>query len=360
MLKTAFHSSFKQVKRLIVNLRVPNFIVRVLQTGGSRSVPAVVRDEGRIISANTAARELGVKAGALLSEIDIPDAVDMIRFDLESLVETNQQLRQEIQRLSPLIENLQLGDFFVEIESPERLEDWFDGEILSGLPLIGGAAPNGWLAYIVSHRLKPGDIKIISENDFEETIHSVSREEMWGLGSKFIDILEEHGIKNMGELYYLQETERRKLLGSRSRLLHKLFSRMDPRPMSVFSRPRSLSREISIPPDDARDQEAICRRLAPVMSQFSERLKDSASLAYRFYMGLRFSGDKQLVRSHEFTTPTDEPELFEFALGQALADVALTSPVLSIAVELDVIVADIENYHKNLQEVPGEIEILEN
>ncbi len=302
---------------------------------------------------------MGVQPGELLSEVEIPDAVEVIRFELDRLVETNQQLRREIQQLSPLIETLHLGEFFVEIEAENRLKNWFEGKILSGLPLTAGAAPSGWLAYVVSHRQSPGDINIISEEHFEETIHSVRREEMWGLGSKFIDILEEHGIKNMGELFYLQETERRKLLGSESRLLHKLFSRGDPRPMSVFSRPRSLSREVSIPPEEAREQNEICQRLAPVMEQFSERLQDTASLAYRLYVGLRFAGDKQLVRSYEFTTPTDEPELFEFALKQALADVALTAPVQSTAVELDVIVADLENYHRNLQEVPGEIEILE-
>lgn len=344
---------------MIVHLRVPDFCARVFQVEESlESKPVVVRDESRLISLTPEARALGLESGSLMENVEIPEEVIVKDFRLEEIVRVNRQFRQLAQDLSPLVEGLELGENFVEVESTASAKEWFKNQSDYDYPLAGAAAPTGWLARVVSGRQEAGEFEVVDVDDYEDTIQSVRLNEMWGLGSKVMETLAEHGIKQMGELFYLEETERRKLLGKYSRILHLLFNMEDPRPISVFSRPRSLSQEIPLAPEEKQQKDDLCEQLDEVMSRVQDRLLDTVSLAYRCRMGLRFEEEENLTRTHVFTTPTDDHELFSFAVRKMTADVALTKPAKSAAVETDVIVANIANYHSQPQEVPTDLEIL--
>ncbi len=345
---------------MIAHLRIPDFPAKVFQiVNGLRGDPVVVQDESRVVSVSPEARELGLEAGKLVETVDIPDEVNICRFELQKFADENQRFRELVQDLSPLVENLELGEIFVEVEAAEKAEDWFESQQNFEYPLCGCAAETGWLARIISARQGSAEFERVEPDQYEEAIQSVQRDEMWGLGKQFMETLRKNGLKQMGELYYLKETERRKLFGKQSRILHILFDHKDPRPLSVFSRPRSLSQEISLEPEIGNEKEKICKELGSVLKRIQKRLRDTVSLAYRLRVRLQFEREGNLMRSHIFSSPTGDRELFEFALRKMTADVALTKPVRTAAVEADVIVADMENYHQKTQEVPADFEILE-
>ncbi len=345
---------------MIVHLYVPEFPAHVqARSKGMEEQPVAICDEARILFANPAARKLGCRPGQLLEKENPASDIALLEFDLPEVKEVHYRLRRRLEKLSPIVENLELGEFFLEIDDQDKILNWFNN-LGYDFPLTGGAAATGWLARIVSRRQDPGDFEIVKDDDYETSIKKVKIDEIWGFGSEFKTILKEKGFKEAGELYHLQEAEKRKLLGSDSRLLHKVFNKKEPRSINVFSRPRSLSRELAIPPDIACKKEKVIEKIDPVLKKFRTRLKATVSLAYRLRLGLRFENQQDLVRSHIFTTPVDDSEMFRFALRQMMAPVALTVPLKTVVVETDVIVADLENYHRKPREAAMSFEIIDN
>jgi len=225
---------------VIAHIRVPRFLTRVMATDeSSLHEPIIVHDSSRILGSSTAAEELGFKSGLFLNRVDCPNHLIQKQFSLDRLEQSQQMLRGKIEHLSPVIETLELGEFLVDVENRERFETWFDQYHDSPFPLTAGIAPTGWLARIYSLRLNGGNWEWIDSSQYRESLETVEVSEFWGMGTELIEILREVDLKFMAEIIHLDETERRKLTGSSSRLFQKLLSESDPRPLNVFSRPSS-------------------------------------------------------------------------------------------------------------------------
>ncbi|MGM0381128.1 MAG: hypothetical protein ACQEP7_04010 [bacterium] len=344
---------------MIVHLYVPEFFAQVQARAADReSSPVAVCDEARVLSVNTAGRQQGVKPGQLLENNQLPPEVERLEFDISIIEKQHSKLRRRLEKLSPIVENLELGEFFVEVENKDKVFDWFK-QLDYPLPLTGAVAPTGWLARIVSRRQQAGEIICVEEDEYEEFVKKVQIDEIWGFGGEFVKTLADKDFKELGELYYLEEIDKRKLLGSDSRLLHQVFEGEDPRSINVFSRPRSLSRELVIPADKAQEKDEIIDKVDPVLDKFQARLQATVSLTHRLRVGLRFEDQRDLVRSHIFTAPVCDSNMLRFAFRQMMSSVALTVPVKTVAVETDIIVADLENYHRKSREAAMSFEVID-
>ncbi len=342
---------------MIIHFYVPDFPAYVqARAEDKEDQPVAVRDEGRVLAVNRKAQELGCQSGQLL-ESEQPEGLHLLELDIPAVKSAHRELRSQLEELSPIVENLELGEFFLERDDLEDVSNWFHN-LEYEYPLTGAAAGTGWLARIVSRRQEVGAFEVVAEEDYERYVKNVQMDEIWGFGQEFVDTLKEKDFQKTGELFYLEETERRKLLGSDSRLLHQVFNGKDPRSINVFSRPRSLSRELAIPPETAQEKDAVIEKLDPVLNKFQERLEATVSLSHRLRLGLRFEDQRDLVRSHIFSTPVDDGEMFRFALRQMLASVALTVSLKTVVLEADIIVADLENYHLKPREAAMSFEII--
>jgi nucleotidyltransferase/DNA polymerase involved in DNA repair len=340
---------------LIAHVRVPDFLARVAARNRSMEDGAlIVHDRSRILGVSSAAREMGLSDGVFMDTVDIPGDVERVEFDLDEYHEVQKRIRKQVQELSPIAESLELGEFLADVDSVERFNEWFEEQEDTSLPLTAAIAPSGWLARVMSLRLGPGESTVVKTGEYQETLQSVDVTEFWGLGNKIISQLQEGDLKSMAEIYHLDETDRRKLLGAESQVFHQIFEATDPRPINAFSRPRSLSQELYLEEDGIDSKESLKEASESILEQFQQHLRSSASLAYRmtvtFYRNVR----NESV-SHEFTTPTDEVDVFGVALDRILSEV---DDLDGLKIALDVIVGDVDNYHARPQEDANDLEIL--
>jgi nucleotidyltransferase/DNA polymerase involved in DNA repair len=344
---------------MLAHIYIPDFIATVqARSQGLVGEPVAVCDKSRIISVNEPARKLGLKSDLLLEKQEIPPKINQLEFDLKPLTREQEELRKGVQDLTPLLEILNLGEVLAEVEETDAVKGWLDKQNDENFNLMASVAPTGWLARIISHR-RTDDFTIIDEN-YRESLMEVKIEEVWGLGHEFKDKMRQLGIEKMSEVYELSEMERRKQIGKKSRFLHQILNRVDPRPLSVFSRPRSLSREISPSPEGSENKDRIRDILDPVLKRFQTRLRASVSCSHRLRLAVSFENNSRIMRSHVFPRPVDEEKVLKFALRQMLRDITLSKAVKSVVVEVDVIVADLENYHLKAQRGATDFEIIDN
>ncbi len=344
---------------MLVHIYIPDFIARVqARSQGLVGEPVAVCDKSRIISINEPARKLGLKPGLLLGNQQFSSEINQLEFDLKPLTREQEKLRKRVQDLTPLLEILNLGEVLAEVEESEAVGNWLERQNDEEMKFSAAVAPTGWLARIISRR-RPDDFTIVDEN-YRKTLMGVKIEDVWGLGHEFKDKMRQLGIEKMSEVYELSEMERRKHIGKNSRFLHQILNRVDPRPLSVFSRPRSLSREISLPPEESENKEQIRDIIDPVLKRFQTRLRASVSCSHRLRLALSFEHNSRIMRSHVFPQPVDEEKILKFALRQMLRGITLSEAVKSVVVEVDVIVADMENYHLKAQRGATDFEIIDN
>lgn len=340
---------------MIAHVRVPDFLARVaIQNHDIDGAPVIVHDRSRILGASREAREQELEPGHFMDTVEIPEGVRQIEFELDPYFEVQKRIRKEVQQLSPIAESLELGEFLVDVGSEERFRDWFDDLDHEPYPMSAALSPSGWLARVISGRLEPGEHQVVSVENYQDRLQSVEVSEFWGLGNEVISTLRDVDLKSMSEIYHLDEPDRRKLLGKDCQLFHRLFEATDPRPISAFSRPQSLSQELYLDDEGIESKEELKDACRKVLERFQNQLRSSASLAYRltvtFYRNVR---NEEI--SHEFTTPTDEVDVFNVALDRILSEV---EELDGVKIALDVIVGDIENYHAHPQEDAGDLEIL--
>ncbi|MFB6355270.1 MAG: hypothetical protein ABEJ65_01995, partial [bacterium] len=276
-------------------------------------------------------------------------------FSIDLPYRVHSDILKTIQGLSPIVETLELGEWFVETGDGDQFRSWIEQfQEKQPYPVSGALADSGWLARIISMRQSAGDWTVVDSGQFEEEIQSVERSEIWGLGSGVKQALKDADIETLGELYYQEEVEWRRLMGRASRNIHKIFNAGDPRPVSAFARPNSLSRELEL--EEKHDTtEDLLKFLEPHLEQFQEQLESSASLAYR----ISFRAGSRGQEKRTFTTPTDQVDLFKVALERILSEWELSELPPHCELELDVIVSDLKHYHQALQEDVTDIEIMD-
>lgn len=340
---------------MIAHVRVPNFLARVIARHRDvEEQPIIVHDQSRILGVSARADEFDLAPGQFLDTVDIPDRVEKYEFDLDLFKKAQKNIRTDVQRLSPIAESLDLGEFLVDVESTEQFEDWFESMEQTPYPLTASLAPSGWLARVVSLRLGPGEYKVVEQDDYETVLKSVAVSEFWGVGDDITRSLQDVELKSMGEIFHLDDQDLRKLIGPGSRIFKKLFEGADPRPISAFSRPRSLSQELYLDEEDIESKKELKDASKKVLERFQNHLRSSASLAYRLTVTF-FRESKNEAISHDFTTPTDEVDVFSVALDRILSDV---EELDGLKITADVIVGDVENYHASPQEDANDLEIL--
>lgn len=332
---------------MIAHIRVPHFLAHVMQEENDSSL--IVHDSSRILDVSPEAEEEGLESGLFLNTVELDEAINQVEFSLGSVEEAQEDLRIQIQKLSPVAETLELGEFLVDIDDRQHFESWFNENHGNPYPLTAAVASTGWLARVLSLRECSGDWAWVDESGYRERLKQVEVSEFWGFGPELMNTLNDVDLRWMSEILHLDETDLRQLAGVSSRIFDKLDNGLDPRPMNVFSRPRSLSVELEPSSSDSLYQQG-----KGVLGQFQQQLQSSASLAYRLSLVL-YDDRENRRRSHELTTPTDEVEILNVAWNRMSDGV---EPENKAKISLDMIVGDVENYHRDPQEDATDIEIL--
>ncbi|GGU86611.1 DNA polymerase IV [Lentzea flava] len=215
---------------------------------------------------------------------------------------------------TPLVEGLSIDEAFLDVGGlhkivgpPELIAGRLRARVLAevGLPITVGVARTKFLAKVASAVAKPDGLLVVPADRELEFLHPLPVERLWGVGKVTAAKLHTLGIRTVGEVARLDETDLVSILGKAAgRHLHALAHNRDPRPVQVGRRRRSIGSQRALG-RSPHDLDAI---LASLIDSTSRRLRTAHRACRTVVLRLRFADFTRATRSHTLAHPTADTE----------------------------------------------------
>jgi len=290
----------------------------------------VIVGGGVVLAASYEAKAYGVRTamGERTARRLCPHAVIVPpRFSAYS--EASKEVFRVFDDTSPLVEGLSIDEAFLDVRGMERSI----GSPLEiavrlrrsvrervGLPITVGVARTKFLAKVASAVAKPDGLLLVPPERELAFLHPLPVESLWGVGPKTADKLRARGITTVREVAILPQTVLVSMLGQASgRHLHALAHNLDPRPVEVRRRRRSIGSQ------RARGRRPwtpgeIDADVVALVDRVTRRLRAARRLGRTVVLRLRFDDYSRATRSHTLPLPTASTETILIAARTLLAE----------------------------------------
>ena len=278
--------------------------------------PVIVggRQRGVVTTACYVARIRGVHSAMPMYQAlkACPDAV-VIPPNFEKYVFVGRQVRTLMQELTPLVEPLSIDEAFMDLAGTERLhrappalalaklQKRIEDEI--GITVSIGLSFNKFLAKVASDLKKPRGFSVIGEAEAVSFLADKPVGLIWGVGKTMQARLAADGIRTIGAIQRMDETELGRRYGSIGLRLARLSRARDTRTVEPHGEAKSVSAETTFNSDiaDAHELRAILRALS---EKVSRRLKRSGIAGLTVTLKLKTIDFKIRTRSRQLSDPT--------------------------------------------------------
>jgi DNA polymerase-4 len=317
--------------------RHPELRGRPLVIGGRGDPQA----RGVVSTASYEARAFGIRSGMPLRTAwrRCPQAV-FLPVDFDAYARVSQQVKQLLQRFSPLMEDAGIDEVFLDISSnPEPSEEI--GRAIqqcigthTGLSCSVGVAPNKLLAKIASDMHKPGGLTVLRRADVGPRVWPLPVRKLWGVGPKTEARLGRLGVHTIGELAQLSPERLGAEFGlAHGQYLHEAAHGIDDSPLITHWEPKSLSHETTFQ-RDVGDWERLRRATTGLTGELVGRLRAEGYRARQLSVKLRYADFE--THSHAVTLPaaSDDLETLQDAAQRCLRLFPLTRKVRLVGVRV--------------------------
>jgi DNA polymerase-4 len=289
----------------------------------------VIVGGGVVLAASYEAKAYGVRTamGERRARRLCPHAVVVPpRFSAYS--EASKEVFRVFEESSPLVEGLSIDEAFLDVRGMERsigspieiavrLRRSVRDRV--GLPITVGVARTKFLAKVASAVAKPDGLLLVPPDRELAFLHPLPVESLWGVGPRTADKLRSRGITTVREVAILPQSVLVSMLGQASgRHLHALAHNLDPRPVDVRRRRRSIGSQRArgrrpwTPGDVDADIVALVDRV-------TRRLRAARRVGRTVVLRLRFDDYARATRSHTLPLPTASTETILIAARTLLA-----------------------------------------
>jgi DNA polymerase-4 len=241
-----------------------------------------------------------------------PDAV-VIRPNMEKYVTVGRQVRTLFQELTPLVQPISIDEAFLDLSGTERLHHDPPARILArlvrrveqeiGITLSVGLSYCKFLAKVASDLQKPRGFSVIGEAEALAFLAPRPVTTIWGVGKAFAATLEADGIRTVGQLQTMQESDLMRRYGSMGQRLFRLSRGIDDRTVHPNDPAKSVSAETTFFEDISRYED-----LVPTLRQLSEkvslRLKKQEIAGHTVVLKLKTADFKSRTRNRRLENPT--------------------------------------------------------
>jgi len=229
---------------------------------------------------------------------------------------------------TPLVEGLSIDEAFLDVRGMERsvgtaveIAVRLRHDVLArvGLPISVGVARTKFLAKVASAVAKPDGLLVVSPDRELEFLHPLPVERLWGVGPVTSAKLRDRGITTVGQVALLSEGALMAMLGRASgRHLHALAHNLDPRPVQVRTRRRSIGSQHARGrgPWSLRDVDAD---LVALVDRVARRMRAAHRVGRTVVLRLRFADYTRATRSHTLPHATASTETILVAARILLA-----------------------------------------
>ncbi|WP_395690212.1 DNA polymerase IV [Nocardioides sp.] len=295
---------------MILHADLDSFYASVEQRDdpGLRGRPVVV-GAGVVLAASYEAKARGVRSamGGREAARLCPEAV-VVPPRFAAYVEASRQVFAIFEDTTPLVEGISIDEAFLDVGGLRRLVGEPEAVAVTlrhrvreevGLPISVGIARTKYLAKVASAVSKPDGLLGVPPDHEADFLHPLPVERLWGVGAITAAKLHADGIRTIGELARREEVELAAAVGkAASRHLWALANLMDPRPVEVGRRRRSIGSQCAIGrPGRPKSREELEALLAGLVDRVARRLRAGERIGQTFTLRLRFDDFTRATRS---------------------------------------------------------------
>ncbi|HVN50393.1 MAG TPA: DNA polymerase IV [Acidimicrobiales bacterium] len=294
-----------------------------------RGRPVIV-GAGVVLAASYEAKARGVRTamGGGLARRLCPDAV-VVPPRMSAYSEASKAVFAVFEDTTPLVEGLSIDEAFLEVGglrrvsgTPTQIAVRLRREVLErvGLPITVGVARTKFLAKVASGVAKPDGLLVVPPDGELAFLHPLPVERLWGVGRITADKLRGRGIHTVGEVAELAEGSLVALLGAASgHHLHALAHNLDPRPVEVGRRRRSMGAQCALG-RSRRSASRVDAVLVALVDRVTGRMRAARRVGRTVVLRLRFDDFTRATRSHTLPEATAHTPTILGAARRLLAD----------------------------------------
>lgn len=241
-----------------------------------------------------------------------PDAV-VVKPNMNKYALVGREVRERMRALTPLVEPLSIDEAFLDLSGTQRLHHDTPARILAkfaneiagdiGITVSVGLSYCKFLAKVASDFEKPRGFSVIGQAEALSFLADKSVTLIWGVGKAFAASLERDGIRTIGQLQTMEETDLMKRYGVMGRRLHRLSRGMDDRSVTPRSGVKSVSHETTFN-EDYSDLKTLVPVLRALSEKVSERLKAKGIAGRTVVLKLKTADFKSRTRNRALSDPT--------------------------------------------------------
>jgi DNA polymerase IV len=241
-----------------------------------------------------------------------PDAV-VIRPNMEKYANVGRQVRELMMELTPLVQPLSIDEAFLELAGTQRLHREPPARILArlarrvenelGITISIGLSYCKFLAKVASDLEKPRGFSVIGEAEALDFLAPRPVTTIWGVGKAFNGTLEADGIRTIGQLQTMEESDLMRRYGSMGQRLYRLARGIDDRDVHPNDPAKSVSAETTFFDDISRHED-----LVPILRRLSEkvsaRLKKHSVAGHTVVLKMKTADFRSRTRNKRLEDPT--------------------------------------------------------
>ncbi|TDD71332.1 DNA polymerase IV [Jiangella aurantiaca] len=301
---------------------------------------------GVVSTASYEARTSGVRSAMSMSEARsrCPHAAYLSgRFAVYRAVSAVVMAR--LRALSPVVEPLSLDEAFVDLAGraggvPSSVAEvrTLAAELRStivdetGVTASVGVAGSKLMAKIASEQAKPDGLVVVEPGTELELLHPLPIRALPGVGPATAARLARFGVKTVGDLARITESDLVDLLGeAHGRSLHRLSLAQDDRPVSAERESKSVSVEDTFD-RDLTDPALLAAIVARLAERVAARLVEAGLSGRTITLKTRLHDFTTLSRSATLPAPTDDVRVLSRVATRLLDDVDTTGGVRLLGV----------------------------
>ncbi|WP_312198437.1 DNA polymerase IV [Anaerospora hongkongensis] len=307
------------VRRYIIHVDMDAFYASIEQRDKPElaGVPVIVgglSNRGVVATASYEARKFGVHSAMSMAEARrrCPEAV-FITPDHRKYSFVSAQIRQILDRYSPLVEPLSLDEAFLDVTGmdglyadPADIARRIKDEIKQQLRLTAsaGVAPNKFLAKLASDLQKPDGLYIIRPGEEAQVLAGLPVRRLWGVGEVTAASIAKLGIRTIGQFAAADPKLLERHIGRDVYDLQRLARGLDDRPVVPDQQIKSVGNEETFD-KDLYQWDEIEKQLLLFADKVGWRLRRLTLSGRTITVKVRFASFKTITRSRTLEEATN-------------------------------------------------------
>ena len=252
----------------------------------------------------------------------------------------SRQVMAIIRTVSPRVEQISIDEAYADVTGCERLHGP-PGKMAKDLKqrikdtirltCSIGIAPNKFLAKIASDIDKPDGLTVVEPDDVPGFIQALPIQKVPGVGKHTLKILNEIGVRTLGDIAAYPETMLYHRFGKFGRRLVQLAGGIEGAPVTPQAPAKSISGEETLALD-TQDKEKLKTHLMRHAEDVGRQLRRINLKARTVTLKIKHNDFKQVTRSKTIKRATHSTEIIYREANQLLTRYRLTRPVRLIGV----------------------------